>query len=188
LPNLDAVIALLQAHGLLILAPFAIIEGPIATVIAAYLAHQGVLNVMGVFWICVLGDLIGDGLLYALGRFGAGRLPISLARRLGVTDARRLTLSQHFATKGGRTLLLAKITHSAGMPVLIASGMAHMRFDTYLWFNLMGTLPKTGVLMLLGYFFGAAYGLIDTYIYRGSLLVLIVMALAAGAYLIWRRI
>ena len=37
----DAVLHLMQAHGLWLVGPMAVIEGPIVTVIAAYLAKLG---------------------------------------------------------------------------------------------------------------------------------------------------
>ena len=178
--------ALIQAYGLWILAPFAILEGPIVTILAAYLAQRGFLPVIGVYLVCIGGDLVGDALLYALGRFGAGRLPARLTRWLGMTEARKLALSAHFNERGGRTILFGKWTHSAGAPILIAAGMAHMPFGSYLWFNLLGTVPKTLALVLIGYYFGAAYAVIDAYIYRGSLLLLFVVALGGGLYW-WRR-
>jgi membrane protein DedA with SNARE-associated domain len=180
LPSHETALALIEAYGLWILAPFAILEGPIVTVIAAYLAHQGYMNVVAVYFVCIAGDLLGDSLLYAAGRFGATRLPLRLTRWLGLTKAREVALTDHFATKGGRTLLFGKWTHSAGMPILLASGMARMNFASYLWFNLLGTLPKTLLFVLLGYFLGAAYSAIDTYIYRSSL-VLLALALLAAA-------
>ncbi len=186
LPNLDAVMGLIQGYGLWILAPFAIIEGPIATVLAAYLAHEGYMNLAAVYAVCVAGDLIGDGLLYFVGRYGAGRLPVGITQRLGMTQARRMAMTQHFSVKGGRTLMFAKITHSAGLPVLIASGMAKMNLALYMWYNLLGTLPKTAVLVLIGYYFGAAYGMIDAYIYRVSLGVFCLLVLGGGYY-IWQR-
>lgn len=187
MPSHDTALALIQAYGLWILAPFTILEGPIVTVIAAYLAHQGYMNVVAVYFLCIAGDLIGDSMLYATGRFGAGWLPARLTRWLGLTEAREVALTAHFAEKGGRTLLFGKWTHSAGMPILIASGMARMNFASYLWFNLLGTLPKTLLFVLLGYFLGAAYSAIDTYIYRGSLVLLAIAVLAGGFYLLRAR-
>lgn len=178
--------ALIQAHGLWILAPFTVLEGPIVTILAAYLAQRGFMPVIGVYLVCIAGDLVGDALLYALGRFGAGRLPARVTRFLGMTQARQLALSAHFTERGGRSILFGKWTHSAGAPILIAAGMARMQFAPYLWFNLLGTVPKTLVLVLVGYYFGAAYGVIDTYIYRGSLMLLALVVLGGGL-LWWRR-
>lgn len=187
MPSLEAALGLIQSYGLWILVPFAIIEGPIVTVIAAYLAQQGYMNVVAVYLVCIAGDLIGDGLLYGAGRYGSGLLPPRLSTWLGMTEARQITLSQHFAAKGGRTLLFGKWTHSAGMPILVAAGMAQMPFARYIWINLLGTLPKTLIFVLIGYFLGAAYTLIDTYIYRGSQILLGVLVLAGGLYLLRKR-
>ncbi len=187
MPSHETVIALIQAYGLWVLAPFAILEGPIVTVVASYLAHQGALNLIGVFWVCVAGDLIGDGLIYALGRFGATALPDRVARWLGLSQARKLALGTHFATKGGRTLLFGKWTHSAGLPIMLASGLAHMNFASYLWYNLLGSLPKTLLFCAIGYYLGAAYSAIDGYIYRGSAALLALGLLAITGYLLHQR-
>ena len=187
--TLDAALQLIQSHGLWLLAPFAVIEGPIVTVIAAYLARLGFMPLIGVYVVCVLGDLIGDALFYALGRFGPRILSDRWQSRLGMTQARKLALGDHFAEKGGRTLLFGKWTHTAGMPIMVASGMGHMNFLAYMGFNLIGTLPKTLLLVALGYYIGHAYVLIDTYIYRASLLLLVViLAVAAGLlHRHWRK-
>ena len=187
MPSLDAVLAFVQAEGLWVLAPFAVMEGPIVTVIAAYLAKLGYLNVIAVYLVCVAGDLIGDTLLYTTGRFGTAALPERVARWLGLTEARQIALTDHFATKGGRTLLFGKWTHSAGMPILIAAGMARMGFVRFLGFNLLGTLPKTLLFVLIGYFLGAGYKMIDLYVYRGSEIMLGLAILITIGYFLRKR-
>lgn len=183
MPSHETALALIEAYGLWILTPVAILEGPIVTVIAAYLAQQGYMNGVAVYLVCLAGDLLGDVLFYAIGRFGASRLPERLTQWLGLSKAREVALIAHFATKGGRTLLLGKWTHSAGLPIIVAAGMAKMNFAAYLWFNLLGTLPKTFLFVVLGYFLGAAYPVVDTYIYRTSLVLLMFALLAAGLFL-----
>ncbi len=187
MPSHETAIALIQNYGLLMLLLFSVLEGPIVTVIAAYLAHQGFMNIWAVYAVCIAGDLIGDSLFYAVGRYGARRLPPRVSRWLGLTEARSLALNEHFSAKGGRTLLFGKWTHSAGMPILVASGLARMDFLRYLWFNLLGTLPKTALFVAVGYFLGAAYSSIDTYIYRASLVLLVLAVVIALVYLRWQR-
>ena len=58
---LDATISLIQSDGLLILFPIAVVEGPIITVIAAYVASLGYLNLPAVFCVVVAADLVGGG-------------------------------------------------------------------------------------------------------------------------------
>lgn len=181
----EAVLQLMQSHGLWLVGPMAIIEGPIVTVIAAYLAKLGVMPIFGVYLVCMLGDIIGDGLYYWIGRLGPGILPERWLARLGMTEARTLALEGHFAQKGGRTLLLGKFTHSAGLPIMLASGAARMNFTLYMWYNLIGTIPKTAVFVAIGWFLGSAYTAIDTWIWRVSLAL--VIALVIGALIWWQR-
>ena len=187
--TLDAVMQLISAYGLWLLLPFSVAEGPIITVIAAYLAQQGLMPVVGVYLVCVLGDLVGDALWYSLGRFAPDVLSPRWQERFGITQARKIALEDHFASRGGRTLLFGKWTHSAGLPIMVASGLAKMPFGPYMWYNLLGTLPKTLVFVLVGYFLGAAYSSINVYLYRVSLILFVVILAAAALYFQrrWRK-
>ena len=60
--------ALIKAHGLLLLTPLAVIEGPIVTVIAAYLARLNYFSLLTVIVVVIMADLIGDICFYLLGR------------------------------------------------------------------------------------------------------------------------
>ena len=181
----DAALALMQAHGLWLVGPMAVIEGPIVTVIAAYLAKLGYMQIFAVYAVCVLGDLIGDAMYYWIGRLGPALLPETWLTRLGMTQARKLSLEGHFASKGGRTILLGKWTHSAGLPIMLASGAARMNFSAYMAYNLLGTLPKTALFTLVGWFIGSAYAAVDTWIWRISLGL--VVGLAVVLLAIWQR-
>ena len=184
--TLDHLLQLIQSYGLWLLAPFAIIEGPIVTVIAAYIARMGYMNVYAVYVVCAVADLVGDAMYYGIGRLGPAFLPERWLARMGMGQARQLALSDHFATKGGRTLLFGKWTHSTGLPIMLASGMARMNFLSYMWYNLIGTVPKTAVFVALGYFIGQAYSSIDTYIARISL-GLLLAALVVVLYIWYRK-
>lgn len=183
----EAALVLLKVHGLTILAPLAVLEGPIVTVIAAYLASLAYLDVRLVFVVVVLADLLGDSILYGVGRRGPGALPARWRSRFGVTEARLAALQGHFHAQGGRTLVLGKLTHSAGMVVLIAAGAARMPFWRFLGFNLVATLPKSLLFVVLGYTLGKAYTAIDGWIFRISFALLVLTVLAAAAWFLYRR-
>ena len=181
----DAAFHLMQAHGLWLVGPMAVVEGPIVTVIAAYLAKLGYMNIWAVYAVCVLGDLIGDAMYYWIGRLGPALLPDRWLARLGMTEARKLALEGHFATKGGWTILVGKWTHSAGLPIMLASGAARMNFPVYMAYNVVGTVPKTAVFTLIGWFIGSAYTAIDTWIWRVSLGL--VVGLVVVLLVLWQR-
>ena len=86
--GLETVTALIAKNGLAILAPIALLEGPIVTVIAAWLANRGLLDVWSVTVVVILADLVGDVLFYCLGRWGLHRLPLRWRYRMGLSRAR----------------------------------------------------------------------------------------------------
>jgi len=165
----DTALQLLQVHGLLLLFPLAVIEGPIVTVVAGWLARLGYFRLEWAMLILILADLVGDSLLYGLGRAGPDVLPQKWRLKLGVTDERIAMVVEHFREKGGRTLLAAKLTHSFGFVALVAAGASRMSFPAFLGFNLIGTIPKTAFFLLVGYAVGEAHAAIDHWIGRASL-------------------
>lgn len=182
--GVETVLVLLKAHGIAFLAPLAVIEGPIVTVVASYLASLAYLNVYLVFVVVVLADLVGDSILYAIGRRGPQLMSERWRSRLGVTETRVAALTGHFHAKGGRTLIFGKFTHSAGVIVLIAAGAARMPYWRFLAFNLIATTPKSLLFVVIGYTLGRAYTQIDGWIFRASFTLLILTVLGV---LIWLR-
>ena len=182
----DGVLQLLQTHGLLLMFPLAVIEGPIVTVVAGWLARLGYFQLAWAMLILVMADLVGDSLLYGLGRRGPNALPQKWRQALGVTDARIARMSEHFARHGGRTLIAAKLTHSFGFVVLVAAGASRMSFPAFLGFNLVGTIPKTLLFLLVGYVIGEAHVAIDHWIAQASLAIaLLGIGLLSIRY--WKR-
>jgi membrane protein DedA with SNARE-associated domain len=152
----SAVIGLLKGHGLSLLAPLAVIEGPIVTVLAGSLASAMEISLWTIAFAVIVGDLIGDALFYALGRAGPKIVPSCLPRRWRdrISAARLAGLAHHFEARGGRTLVLAKMTHSLGVIALLAAGAARMNLWSFLGWNLLATLPKSAALLGLGYWLG----------------------------------
>ncbi len=184
--GLTTITTLIAKYGLAIVAPIAVVEGPIVTVIAAWLASQGILGLWSVSLIVIAADIVGDFILYAMGRWGLNRLPAGLMARLGLTRARLEGLGSHFAERGGRSLLIGKVTHSMGFAVLAAAGMARMPAVPFFWYNLLGTIPKSLLFVALGYGFGSAYATIDSWLSRFSLFMGAAIIGLAAVYLLRR--
>lgn len=149
----ETVTAFLAAHGLWLLGPVALVEGPLATLVAGALAGKGTLSLGGVITVATLADLAGDSVLWLVGRHLRHRIPRRFIRRLHPTiplsDLRR---------NAGRILVFGKLTHCLGAPLLVASGMARVPFLPFLGFNLAATIPKITAFALLGWAFGTTIG------------------------------
>ncbi|WP_213992925.1 hypothetical protein [Sodalis sp. dw_96] len=163
----------------------ALIEGPMATLFGAALASQGLLHLGGVYTVAVAGDLTGDLILYGLGM--SGRITaLPWCRRFDLGRRRLEPLVQRFRIHPGRILVTAKLTHVAGFVVLVSAGAARIPVWLFLGFNLLATLPKSGLLVLLGFFAGAAWQRIDLWLWLLSCSFLVVLCIMLVVYL--RRI
>ena len=175
---------LITTYGIAILAPLAVIEGPIVTIIAAYLASLSLLNLSDVIVCVILADLVGDALHYAFGRFALNRLPTRWLGRVGLSRRRLFGLIRSFRSNGVRVLLIGKLTHAAGFAVLIAAGAARMPFGQFLLANLVATIPKSLFFVAIGYMFGSAHEQIGQWVSNASLAVI---AIAVVGALVWMQ-
>ena len=148
----------LAVYGYLALFPLAVVEGPAASVFAAFLASRGVLDVFAVYVVVVAADLAGDLLYYAGGRWMLGWLAARRGQWAHRLQHRVEVLAPRIRTRAGPILLIGKLTHSAGFAVLLAAGAAKVRIGTFMLYNFLGTVPKSALLVAVGYWFGKVYG------------------------------
>lgn len=163
-----------------LLFPIAIIEGPIITILAGFMASVGQLNLAIAYLVVASGDLTGDCFYYALGRFGKDTFIKRWGRFIGITESRVLAIEHHFDEHSGKTLITGKFAHGIGAAFLVAAGIAKMPFGKYFWFSLFSTLVKSLILILIGYYFGFAATKIKTVL---DLIAAIVIGLTLAGFI-----
>jgi membrane protein DedA with SNARE-associated domain len=179
--------ALIAAHGLWVLIPLAVIEGPVITVVVGGLASLGLVDPALAFALLVLADLAGDSLLYAGGRgLRIDRIPV-IGHRLHLPRARIVPLVRGMRRHATRLMVLGKLTHAAGFAVLIAAGAARVSVLQFVVVNLLASLPKTLVFFALGYAFGQAQERIGHWLSVGSGAVVLALAIGGGLALVLRH-
>lgn len=179
--------ALITAHGLWVLIPLAVIEGPVITVVVGGLASLGLVDPLIAFPLLILADLAGDALLYASGRgVRIDRIPL-VGRRLQLPRARMVPLVRGMRRHATRLMVLGKLTHAAGFAVLIAAGAARVSVLQFVIVNLLASVPKSLAFFALGYVFGQAQERIGHWLSVGSGAVLLAISLGGGLVLILRH-
>lgn len=183
--SLANIVLWLSVYTYSILFPIAVIEGPIITVIAGFLASTGTINPIIAYTVIVIADLVGDTVYYALGRWGREGLVRRWGKYVGVTSEGVKQLETHFENHAVKTLMIGKATHAIGSVILFAAGVAKVPYSTFIWANLIPTLPKTLALLVLGYYFGKAYASINNYF---DYTAVVMIALAVACVLIYRAL
>jgi membrane-associated protein len=181
----DTLTSLLSAHPYLLLFPLVVVEGPLATVCAGFLVSLGLMSWPFAYPLAVTADLTGDTLYYLLGRSGRRPQVRRHLARSGLTGRRLGRLEGAFRKNLAKTLVGAKIADVAAIPALMAAGLAEVGYGRLLAWDSVATLPKTAILMALGYFFGTQ---IDPYLDSGYAALLVVGAGVLAVYLTVSRL
>ncbi|HEY2177308.1 MAG TPA: DedA family protein [Caulobacteraceae bacterium] len=149
------VIPLIARYGYAVLLPVAVIEGPATAAITGALVAAGQFDGVIACLLLVAADLVGDGLYYALGRYGHGPLFKRIDKWLRITPERLKKVENGFHAHDWKLIMLGK-TQALGGLVLYFAGASRMSFVRYMAFNLIGTFPKVILFEMIGFFLGAS--------------------------------
>jgi membrane-associated protein len=185
---LQQIILLLTAHKYLFLFPVVVVEGPIITIIAGFLSSLGIFNIFIVYGVVVGGDIVGDIIYYALGYYGGQRFVKRWGRFLGITLERVEWLEKHFEKHSAKTLIIGKLSHGIGGVVLVAAGMARVPLRKLVLYDFIPTLPKSLILLLIGYYAGESYVKISSYLDYAAIGTIVAAVIFIVIYFMMRRL
>jgi len=184
LPPLSEILVLLEHYKYILIFPITVVEGPIITIISGLLVSMGYLNGIIAFIVLVLGDLAGDVLYYFVGRFGGrSRWIKKIGGFIGYNEGSEKFLEAHFKKHKVKTFFLGKLAHGVGTTVLVAAGIARVSIWEFIWYNTLGTIPKTLILILIGYYAGDSYLKIDKYLNSIALVTGIIVVVLIVFYI-----
>jgi membrane protein DedA with SNARE-associated domain len=128
------------------------IEGPIATLLGAAAASQGLLHPVFVFIAAATGNLTSDTLWYAAGLIGKIEWLFRFGKRFGINPGYLDRLEAILRKHAPMILFFSKLTVSPMIPALIATGL--IRYPWRQWFPSVfaGEMIWTSSLVLIGYF------------------------------------
>ncbi len=155
--NLNTIIVWLFHYRYVVLFPLVVIEGPIVTIIAGFLSSIRQMNFFLAYTLVVIADVAADSLYYALGHWGRKKFIERWGRYIGLHLKHVERIERHFNLHTGKTLIIGKLSHVVGAPILVAAGLANVPFKNFLTFDFLATLPKSLVLLIVGFYFGKAY-------------------------------
>ena len=150
--------AYVLAHPYLVMFGLTVVEGPLAMVTSGMLVATGVMSFLVVLLLAVVADVGADTAYFYAGRLARrsttdGRVTRLLAR-LGATAERRTRMELSVQRSLARLLLGAKVFDTAAIPVIVTAGGAGVRYLRFLRWNLLFTVPKAALLLLVGALIG----------------------------------
>lgn len=185
--SLDQVLLWLAHYKYWALFPLAVIEGPIITVITGFFTSLGYFNFLVAYLIIVAGDLAGDIVHYAVGRFGGRHFVSRWGKYVGLGKNEIVSLESQFARRGDKLLFIGKMTHGVGGAFLIAAGVIKMPFGKFFYSNMLATFVKSALLLVIGFYFGHALSTINSVLQKIALITIGSGALLLLVYFFYFR-
>jgi len=164
-------------------------EGPLTLTTAGFLAHQGYLDVVGVWLTAFAATFLVVELLYFVGlvagKYLLEKWPFWRKHHSHFSDM----LKRHEAL----FILWFRFIYGAQVMASMAIGMGRIRPGHFSALNAVGAALWATILASIGYFFGHAFEILieDVKIYEKPLLVILVAAVLVyylARQLVWRRI
>ncbi|MBT4251292.1 DedA family protein [bacterium] len=163
-PAILELIQQLQVWGYPIMLFLMIAEGPITTIIAAFLASLGFFDWYVVYTLSVFGDVLGDIFWYFVGFLGGRPVLKKFRKKLGIKLSTIRYLENKFEESGSKIIFYVKLSTGLCLVTFILAGSAKMKFGKFLQFSILGGLVWSMFLVALGYFFGELAEEIEKYI------------------------
>jgi membrane protein DedA with SNARE-associated domain len=104
--------------------------------------------------VCIVGVIVGDGLLYGIGRMWGPRLLNSNWVKSRLLPPERLAkIEQNFQQYGVRILLFARLTPGIRAPIFFTAGLTRLSLARFLLADGIYAIPGVSLLFFLGYWF-----------------------------------
>lgn len=154
--NFSDLYTLISSNSYLILFILLVVEGPIITVIASFLASLEYFNVYLVFLLAILGDLITDIVLFYLGRankkgFFKKRIKKNHIGKKQIEKIKTLLHEHPF-----KALFLVKITPGIAPVGLVLAGASKMKTSLFLSYTILISSINKVIYASLGFFAGVS--------------------------------
>ncbi len=129
-------------------------EGPVVGLLAGLFAKVGYLNLFAAYAVHVIADLVADFTYYSIGYFGGEKFLPRAAKFLNFSVEETERAKVKFHENGKKIIVLGKLTHVIGMPILVAAGLVRYPAIAFIAFDLVATIIKSAAIIGIGYYFG----------------------------------
>ena len=155
-----------------------------------FFIHLGIARFYPILAVAFGGVLIGDLIIYSIGRrWGHGIITHEHLHK--VFTAKRLErVRQFFCDHGSKTIFVARFVSGFRVAAFLAAGTMGVKPTQFLFLDILAALIMVPLLVGLGYYFGASIGWVTAVATRIDWLLKILTILVITAiilYYLWKR-
>ncbi len=155
-----------------------------------FFVHLGIARFYPILVVAFIGVLIGDLVIYSIGRrWGHGILTHQHLHKV-FTESRLERVRQFFRDHGSKTIFVARFISGFRVAAFLAAGTMGVKPTQFLFLDFLAALVMVPLLVGLGFYFGASIGWITAVATRIDWMIKILATLAIIAvvfYYLWKR-
>jgi membrane protein DedA with SNARE-associated domain len=145
-----------------------------------------------VYWwtmlpVCIIAVIIGDSLLYFIGRFWGPRLlQYRWIRRHALTPERMMRIERNFHDYGVRILLFARMTPGIRAPIFLTAGIIRLPLARFVLADSLYAIPGVSLLFFLGWYFGDSIIALVKRAEHVKFWIMLAVIVVVGLYILYR--
>ncbi|HEY1428243.1 MAG TPA: DedA family protein [Candidatus Tumulicola sp.] len=138
--------------------------------------------------IALAGELVGETIAYAIGRFGGVPLLVKYGKYVGFHHAQMDRVHGFFARYGTFSIFICRFLPVIRGIVGFPAGVAEMAFGPFILWTLLGSLIFCSILVTVGYQLGGHLDAVLPLLHRGGTIVgIIAVVLIVVGIVVWSR-
>jgi len=147
---------------------------PVVGVAVGVLGRLELIDMRVAYSVLVVVALVGDAIWYWIGYRYGERFVVRYGRFFGLTSVHIHVAKSLFLQHHAPILFLSKIVNGLGIAIaiLFTAGMSRVPFGRYMVLNAIGEAIWSGIIVVVGFYFGSLYVEIKDEFGRFSLVVL----------------
>src|SRR5215211_8947178 len=192
---MDRILSLISHYGYLVVFFGVMLEstgvplpGETILLAAGVLVQRGHLDLGYTIAFGILGAVVGDQIGYWVGREGGRPFVLRWGRYVFITPQRLARAEAFFARHGGKAVFMARFFSGLRVFGALVAGMSRMRWATFFLYNALGGTVWATAAVLVGYFLGRSFKVVERWTGRASILLLTLAVIALILYLAYRWI
>lgn len=163
-----------------------LVPGEGLVIVSGVLARAGLFGLPTLITVVSAGAVLGDSIGYELGRRLGRPWLLQRGARLGFRREDIEAVDAFFDRHGGKAVLIGRFIGFLRALAPFVAGSSRMPYLRFLAYNVAGAVLWTVACVLLGYFVGAAWPIVEKWVGRTGL-VLGLAVIAVAVWLLRRR-
>lgn len=133
----------------------------VVLVTGGILSSHGIIDIRWTIAVCMAGVLIGDGIVYFIGRFTGPKIRDTRFFKRLINPQREAKVAEWFQRYGDKVVFFARFAPGLRMPLFLTSGIYHIPVWKFFLLDGLAAVISVPVWVWIGSFFGSNLEALD---------------------------